>query len=204
MIAIIDYGVGNIKSIENALRFVKPTLHVNIVRDADKLKQYPKIILPGVGAFRDAMEKVKEYHFDLALHEEVRKGKYLMGICLGMQMLAPRSCEYGEHEGLNLIKGEVSHFSETAKKIRVPHIGWNEVRFLRDDRLLRGITKGSEFYFIHSYYFRCNNSDDVLGVTDYGIEFPSLLNRGNIYGAQFHPEKSQESGLKMLKNFVEL
>jgi glutamine amidotransferase len=204
MIAIIDYGVGNIKSIENALRFVKPKLSINIVRDADKLNLYPKIILPGVGAFGDAMKKVKEYHFDAALYEAVGKGKYLMGICLGMQMLATRSFEYGEHEGLNLIEGEVSHFSETAKEIRIPHIGWNEVRFLRDDRLLRGVTAGSEFYFIHSYYFRCNNSCDVLGVTEYGVEFPSLLNRANIYGAQFHPEKSQESGLKIIDSFLEL
>lgn len=204
MIAIIDYGVGNLKSIENALRFVSPTLHTDIVRDADKLKQYPKIILPGVGAFSDAMRKMKEYQFDSALHEEVKKGKYLLGICLGMQMLATKSFEYGEHEGLNLIEGEVSHFSKIAKKIRVPHIGWNEVHLLRDDRLLRGIATGSEFYFTHSYYFRCNNSGDVLGVTEYGVEFPSLLNQGNIYGVQFHPEKSQESGLKMIKNFVEL
>jgi glutamine amidotransferase len=204
MIAIIDYGVGNLKSIENALRFVGPTLRIDIVRDADRLRQYPKIILPGVGAFSDAMSKIKEYQFDSALHEEAKKGKYLLGICLGMQMLATKSFEYGEHKGLNLIEGEVTHFSETSKKVRVPHIGWNEVHLLRDDRLLKGISTGSEFYFIHSYYFRCNKSDNVLGITEYGVEFPSILNRGNIYGVQFHPEKSQESGLKMIKNYVEL
>lgn len=204
MIAIIDYGVGNLRSIENAIKFITPSLQVDIVRDADKLKQYSKIILPGVGAFSNAIKKIKEYQFDLSLIEEIKKGKYVLGICLGMQMLATKSFEYGEYEGLNIIKGKVSIFSTDSKKIRIPHIGWNEVTFTREDRLLKGIPAGSEFYFIHSYYFQCDNSNNILGITEHGIIFPSIINNGNIYGVQFHPEKSQESGLKMLKNFIEL
>lgn len=204
MIALLDYGVGNLKSIENALRYHHKALQVETVNNADKIKNYSKIILPGVGAFGDAIRKVREKHFDEAIREEIIKGKYLLGICLGMQMLATKSFEYGEHEGLNLIEGEVKHFRDIITDLRVPHIGWNDVDFVREDVLLKNIENKSDFYFVHSYFFSCRDQAHVLGQTDYGVNFASIVKKDNIYGAQFHPEKSQEAGLKFMKNFVEL
>jgi glutamine amidotransferase len=205
MIAIVDYGVGNLRSIENAIKFYNATLSVDIVSDPDRLKNYSKIILPGVGAFGEAIKKVREKYFDEAIREEVRKGKYLLGICLGMQMLARKSYEYGEHKGLSLIEGEVIHFKSKVENIRVPHIGWNEVEFVQDNTILLGPNrKGSnaDFYFVHSYYFSCDNPENILGLTDYGVKFASVINMNNIFGVQFHPEKSQEAGLQIIRNFI--
>jgi len=204
MIAIIDYGVGNLKSIENAIRFNNDNVRVEVVSEADKLKDYSKIILPGVGAFGDAIEKIRGKNFDEAIAEEVGKGKYLLGICLGMQLLATAGFEYGERKGLNLIEGNVINIKEIADNLPVPHIGWNEVEFLRDDKLLSGIQNKSDFYFVHSYFLNCAHRGDILGTTKYGAEFPSMVNRENIYGVQFHPEKSQQAGLVLVRNFVEL
>lgn len=204
MIAIIDYGVGNLKSIENAVRFEGNSLCVDTVNDPDKLKNYSKIILPGVGAFGDAITKVRETNFDDALYEEIKKGKYILGICLGMQLLASVSYEYGTHNGLNLIEGEVVSFRTLKEDMRVPHIGWNNVACVRPDGLMEGIENESDFYFVHSYFFKAGNEQDVLGETDYGIRFASIVSRDNIYGVQFHPEKSQAAGLKLVKNFLRL
>jgi imidazole glycerol-phosphate synthase subunit HisH len=204
MIALIDYGVGNLKSVENALQFFHKDIKVDIVADPDHLKLYPKIILPGVGAFGDAIRKVRGRNFDDAIYAEVKKGKYFLGICLGMQMLATKSFEYGEHKGLNLIEGEVINFRNVADNIKIPHMGWNDVKFLRDDSIFSSIENGSDFYFVHSYFFRCKFEENIMGITEYGITFPAVINKGNIYGAQFHPEKSQEAGLKFMKNFLEL
>lgn len=204
MIAIIDYGVGNLRSIENAVRFNNSSTAVEVVGAAEKLKKYSKIILPGVGAFGDAIEKIREKKFDEAIVEEVRKGKYLLGICLGMQLLATAGFEYGEHKGLDLIGGNVVNFKEITDNLSVPHIGWNEVKFLSDDRILEGIQNKSEFYFVHSYFFDCTNRADILGMTEYGVEFPSIVHRENIYGVQFHPEKSQQAGLNLINNFLKL
>ena len=204
MIAIIDYGVGNLKSIENAVRFEGNSLRVDTVNDPDQLKKYSKIILPGVGAFGDAITKIRETNFDDALYEEIQKGKYILGICLGMQLLASVSHEYGTHNGLNLIEGEVLNFRTLEEDMRVPHIGWNNVRCVRPDRLMEDIENESDFYFVHSYFFKAGNEQDVLGVTEYGIRFAAIINRDNIYGVQFHPEKSQAAGLKLVKNFIRL
>jgi imidazole glycerol-phosphate synthase subunit HisH len=204
MIALIDYGVGNLRSVENALRFFHKDITVDIVADPDHLSLYPKIILPGVGAFADAIRKVRERNFDDAIYAEVKKGKYLLGICLGMQMLATRSFEYGKHDGLNLIEGEVINFRDVADNIKIPHMGWNDVEFLRDNGIFSGINSGSDFYFVHSYFFRCMSAENIIGITEHGITFPAVVNKDNIYGAQFHPEKSQEAGLKFMKNFLEL
>lgn len=204
MIAIVDYGVGNLKSIENAVRFFHTDIKVEIVSEPEHLRHYSKIILPGVGAFGDAIKKIREKSFDDALTEEVERGKYLLGICLGMQLLGSKSLEYGEHEGLNLIEGDVINFSEVSKTVKIPHMGWNDVEFSRDNRILKDISNNSDFYFVHSYFFNCKFPSDILGLTEYGIKFPSIINKDNIYGSQFHPEKSQEMGLRFIKNFIEL
>lgn len=204
MICIIDYGAGNLKSIENAVKFYYPEIVVDIVREPEMLKKYSKIIFPGVGAFGNAVQKIKKLGFDSAILEEAGKGSFILGICLGMQLFATKSYEYGEHEGLNLIEGEVVHFRDVVKDLSIPHMGWNDVEFAKEDRIFKDIKEHSDFYFVHSYYFKCKNSPDVLGITRYGIDFPSVINKGNIYGVQFHPEKSQESGLLFIKNFIEL
>jgi glutamine amidotransferase len=204
MIAIVDYGVGNLKSIENAVKFHNNELAVAIVSEPDDLRKFSKIILPGVGAFGDAIRKVREKKFDLALVKEAKKGKPILGICLGMQLLATVSHEYGSHNGLNLIPGEVISFRTLQGDLRVPHMGWNDVHFLRKNTFVQGITNGSDFYFVHSYFFRAENPTHVLGITEYGLRFASMINRDNIFGVQFHPEKSQVTGLALVKNFVEM
>lgn len=204
MIGIIDYEIGNLRSIENAVKFNGRNVTVDLVTEPEKLNKYSKIILPGVGAFANAIMKIREKSFDVAIYEQIRKGKALLGICLGMQLLATKSYEYGEHDGLNLIEGEVVNFKDHINELRVPHIGWNDVQFLRDNKILKDIANQSDFYFVHSYYFNCKDPSHVLGTTDYGIAFPSVINKDNIFGAQFHPEKSQEMGLKFIKNFIEL
>ena len=204
MICIIDYGAGNLKSIENAVKFYYPDIRVDIVREPERLKNYSKIIFPGVGAFGNAVQKIQKLGFDSAILEEAGKGSFILGICLGMQLFATKSYEYGEHNGLDLIEGEVVHFKDVMKDLSVPHMGWNDVEFVKEDRIFHNIKGNSDFYFVHSYYFRCKKGSDILGVTQYGINFPSVINRDNIYGVQFHPEKSQESGLLFIKNFIEL
>lgn len=204
MICIIDYGAGNLKSIENAVKFYYPEIRVDIVAEPDKLKNYSKIIFPGVGAFGNAAQKITKLGFDSAILEEAKKGSFILGICLGMQLLATKSYEYGEHRGLNLIEGEVVHFKDVVNDLSVPHMGWNDVEFVRENKIFHDIKDHSDFYFVHSYYFRCKSESDVLGVTEYGIRFPSAINKDNVYGVQFHPEKSQESGLVLIKNFIEL
>jgi len=203
MIGIIDYGVGNLKSIVNAIKFHDVTIHVDLVRDISKLKNYSKIILPGVGAFGGAIKIISEKGIDKAIIEEVKKGKYLLGICLGMQLLATKSYEHGEFNGLDLIEGEVVNFRNKINNLRIPHIGWNEVEIMRDDQLFKNIENKSDFYFVHSYFFNCKDPSHMLGVTDYGLKFSSIINKDNIYGVQFHPEKSQEEGLRLIKNFIE-
>jgi glutamine amidotransferase len=180
------------------------TNHVDLVRDTSKLKNYSKIILPGVGAFGDAIKRIRKKGIDKAIFEEVNKGKYLLGICLGMQLLATKSYEHGEFNGLDLIEGEVVNFRNKINNLRIPHIGWNEVEMLKDDKILKSIENRSDFYFLHSYYYKCWDSSQVVGVTNYGIKYPSIINKDNIYGVQFHPEKSQEAGLRLMKNFIEL
>lgn len=203
MIGIIDYGIGNLKSIINAIKF-NSDVKVEIVNTPEELKNYSKFILPGVGAFGDAMKKIKENNFDVAIHEEVKKGNMLLGLCLGMQLLATKSFEFGEHNGLNLIEGEIRPFKEFVKNVRIPHIGWNNVKFCKSDAIIKDIENSADFYFVHSYFFHCKNSSNTLGTTQYGLDFTSIIHNNNIYGTQFHPEKSQEYGLKLIKNFINL
>jgi imidazole glycerol-phosphate synthase subunit HisH len=205
MIGIVDYGMGNIKSVENAVLFCDKSANVVLVKQPEELKNCSKIILPGVGAFEDAISSIKQKGFYDAIHAEVKKGKYLLGICLGMQLLASKSYEFGEFEGLGLIEGEVIGFrNKIPDQMRVPHIGWNNVGFRTENPLFNNIENQSDFYFVHSFYFDCKNSEYILATTNYGVDFTSVVARDNVFGAQFHPEKSQQNGLQFIKNFLNL
>jgi len=202
MIGIIEYGVGNIKSVENAVKYFDASIQVDLVDDADKLKDYDKIILPGVGAFEDAMNKIRDRNFDQAIKEEADKGKHILGICLGMQLLASKSYEFGEFEGLDLIPGEVVKFE--SEILSIPHMGWNNVHFEKEGPLFNEIENDSDFYFVHSFHYQCTNPDHGIGSTEYGVDFTSIVNKDNVFGAQFHPEKSQMKGLQFVNNFITL
>jgi glutamine amidotransferase len=197
MIAIIDYNMGNLASVKNA--FDKLNKKVDIISDPDKIKNYDKIVLPGVGAFGDAMEHLKEHSVDEAIKEFANSGKYMLGVCLGMQLLFNSSDEFGSSEGLGLIEGEVNYFKTDLK---VPHMGWNEM-FIKDDLLFNGLNKELFLYFVHSLHVNCDEKY-VIGKTFYDYEFVSAVKKDNIYGFQPHPEKSHNNGLKILENFIML
>lgn len=201
MIFIVDYGMGNLHSIAKAFEYVGA--EVKISSDAKEISRADKIVLPGVGAFRDGMENLKKQGLDVVLRKEVLENKKpFLGICLGMQLLADKSFEFGEWNGLGFVSGEVCEF-DVDKKLKVPHVGWNDVNVLKDAPILSGIKNNSDFYFVHSYHLVCKDKENILGVSDYGGEFTAMINKDNIVAAQFHPEKSQRDGLKLLKNFLE-
>ncbi len=202
-IAIVDYNMGNLRSVKNA--FDKLGVDATIESDPEKLKRYDKMILPGVGAFGDAMEHLRSSGLLEAIKEYAASGKAVLGICLGMQLLFQQSFEFGEHEGLGLIPGEVVPFDKSRfpHPLKVPHMGWNELFVQRETPLFAGLPKAFYLYFVHSYHVVCDDSY-AIGKTIYGYEFVSAVQKDNIYGLQPHPEKSHENGLKILKNFVEL
>jgi len=201
MVAIIDYGMGNIHSVNKALQtFGAETLVTN---NPEKIRAGHKVVLPGVGAFADAMQELERQGLIDPLLKHVQSRKPLLGICLGMQLLFESSEEAGSRKGLGILKGEVKRFSSKGKK--VPHMGWNQLTKARSDcPLLKDIEDGAYVYFCHSYYPEPRDRNMVAATTDYGKDFCSLIWQESVYGAQFHPEKSQQVGLKMLKNFVEL
>ena len=200
MLAIIDYGVGNLFSLASSLKSLG-VAH-EIATRPEQLRAADRIILPGVGAFADAANKLAESGMREALLEEARGGKPLLGICLGMQLLFDRSFEYGEHEGLGLIPGEVCPLApDLPAGLKVPHIGWNRLEILRDDPLFRDFRSGEHVYYVHSYYAR-NCARHTLAVSDYGVPVTGVVRRGNVYGAQFHPEKSGDAGLRLLNAFA--
>lgn len=202
MIAIIDYGMGNLHSVEKALQsFGEKTL---IADSAAGLEECQKIVLPGVGAFDDAMLQLKKQKMDSAIKLAVKNKKTFLGICLGMQLLFEESQEAATEKGLGLLPGSVKRFSEKAGK-KVPHMGWNQLTVVAQDcPLLKGVGTDANVYFCHSYYPCPKDNTVVAASTDYGITFSSVVWKENIYGVQFHPEKSQEVGLKILENFVKL
>jgi len=201
MIAIIDYGVGNLFSLSCSLKAVG--VDVVVTGEADVIRKADKLILPGVGAFEDAAKKLFSSGLDKVVLEEVKKGKPLMGICLGMQMLFEKSYEYGEHKGLGLIKGDiVSMEGRIPKELNIPHIGWNALSFKKDSVLFKYINEGECVYFVHSYY-ACDCDSSVTATAEYGIDITACVESGNIFGCQFHPEKSGDTGLKILKAFCE-
>ncbi len=200
-VAIIDYGMGNLDSVARAIEECRG--EPVITSRAEDLKQANSIILPGVGAFGDGMRNIRDLGLDRTIREEVlQKEIPFLGICLGMQLLASRGHEGGETAGLDLISGEVVRFEPDAPGVKIPHIGWNEVALERPHSLFRDISSGKDFYFIHSYHFVCKNREDVLCRTPYCGGFVSAVSRKNVMGVQFHPEKSLQLGLKVLRNFL--
>ena len=203
MIGIVDYNMGNLASVINAFEILGADIAVE--SDPSKLNEYDKLILPGVGAFGDAMEHLKENGMDKAVKEYANSGKPLLGICLGMQLLFESSEEFGSSQGLGLIEGKVVAFDESKfdHKLKVPHMGWNELFNQNDTALFDGLDKEFYLYFVHSFHAVCDDKY-AIGKTYYGYEFVSAVNKDNIYGIQPHPEKSHENGLKIIENFVKL
>ncbi len=203
MIAIVDYGVGNLFSLSSSLKALG--LEAEVTGSAEALRKAERIILPGVGAFGDAKAKLDETGLVPVLLEEAEK-KPLLGICLGMQLLFERGFEYGEHQGLGLIPGEVVPLRDELedKGLKVPHMGWNSLEIRKDDPIFKYFENGEYVYYVHSYYAK-NCLESTLGTSDYGnVAVTGMVRRGNVYGAQFHPEKSGSAGLRLLKAFSEL
>lgn len=200
-VAVIDYGMGNLDSVARA---VEECGSAPIVTDREEeIEKATHIILPGVGAFPDGIGNVKKRSLDEILGEHVLVGQIpFLGICLGMQMLATKGWEGGETNGLGWIDGEVHRLEPVGQDVRIPHIGWGEVVFAQESTLFKGIESGRDFYFVHSYQLRCRNDEDVLARTPYYGGFVSAVERGHIFGVQFHPEKSQRMGFQVLKNFL--
>ena len=202
MIAVVDYGVGNLFSLCSSLEYIGAK--VRITGDAREIRRADKIILPGVGAFEDAAKKLEESGLSSVLQEEAARGKEIMGICLGMQLLFARSFEYGEHRGLGLIAGSVVPMeSAIPSGLKIPHIGWNELHFDKGHKLFKYLKEGDCVYFVHSY-FATDCRDSVIATAEYGIELTAAVARGNVMGCQFHPEKSGEVGLNILRAFCEV
>ena len=201
MIAIIDYGVGNLFSLQSS--FAAIGQDAVVTRDIEEIRRADRLILPGVGAFRDAAEKLRRSGMDRAVKEETAKGKPLLGICLGMQMLFERSHEYGVHEGLGLLKGEIRPIAERIPAgLKIPQMGCNSLKIVKDSPLLKYSRNGEYVYFVHSYSaVGCEES--LLAVTEYGADLTACVGKGNVFGCQFHPEKSGETGLRILKAFCE-
>ena len=205
MIAIVDYGVGNIFSLYSSFKYIGA--EVVLTSDPEEIKKADKIILPGVGAFADAAKKLRDSGLADVVVKEVKNGKPLLGICLGMQMLFERSFEYGEHQGLGLIKGDiVSMEGVVPANYKIPHIGWNGLHFPKDKAksdIFKYINENDCVYFVHSY-FGANCDESVIATTEYGAELTAAVAYKNVYGVQFHPEKSGEVGMKILKAFCEM
>ncbi|MDR1976741.1 MAG: imidazole glycerol phosphate synthase subunit HisH [Campylobacteraceae bacterium] len=202
MVALIDYKIGNLQSVINAIE--KVGQKAILVREPQELKKYEKAILPGVGAFGDAMKFLNQNGMSDAIREFADEGKMLLGICLGMQLLFDKSSEFGSNKGLGLIEGEVIEFDKKRFKtpLKVPHMGWNSFDIRQESLLLKGLKSGTYLYFVHSFHAVCDEKY-IAASTKYGYDFPSVVQKGSIYGFQPHPEKSHENGLKILKNFME-
>ena len=201
MIAVIDYGVGNLFSLCSSLERIGA--EAVVTADPDVIRRAEKLILPGVGAFADAARKLRQFGLDALIKEQAAAGKEIMGICLGMQMLFEKSYEFGEHEGLGLLKGSVVPMEGTIPaELKIPHIGWNALHFCKESKLLRYIKEEDCVYFVH-YFYATGCDDSVIATADYGKELTAAVQKGNVMGCQFHPEKSGEVGLNILRAFCE-
>ena len=207
MIAVIDYGVGNLFSLLSSLNYVG--LHTKLTNDIEEIKNANGIILPGVGAFRDAIGNLEKYGLKEILINEAKNGKPFLGICLGMQMLFEKSYEYGEYEGLGLINGtieEIKKYIPENSDLKIPHMGWNSLiineRF-KDDKILKDVDNNEYVYYVHSYFAK-TDTKNIVTYSEYGTKIPGIVKNENVYGMQFHPEKSGDTGLKLLKNWGEL
>ena len=200
MIAVVDYGVGNLFSLLGSLKAIGAD--AIITGDETEIRKADKIILPGVGAFGDAAQKLKNCGLDKVLTEEAKKGKEIMGICLGMQLLFEKSFEYGEHEGLGLLKGQIVPMENSIPEdLKIPHIGWNSLHKVKPSRLLKDVKENDCVYFVHSFY-AADCQDSLIATAEYGKELTAAVEKDNISGCQFHPEKSGNVGLAILKSFV--
>ena len=197
-VAIIDYGVGNLRSVEKA--FVATGQNAFITGNVDELREAQRLVLPGVGAFAACMSALHEHGLVNVVRERVAEGVPLLGVCVGMQLLFEQSDEFGTSQGLGLLQGRVRRFSE---ELVVPQVGWNRIRQTQSHPLFNGVEDDSFFYFVHSYFCEPDDKAVVVGETEYGMNYASVVARGNVCGVQFHPEKSQAVGLKMLENFAE-
>lgn len=206
MITIIDYGMGNLRSVQKG--FEKVGFAAKVTADPADLRDAEKLVLPGVGAFKDCMDNLREGGFIEPIRRHVESGRPFLGICLGLQLLFTESEEFGRHQGLGIIPGKVVRFPGdmhiAGEELKVPHMGWNQIRLRQDAPVFRGVADGSAVYFVHSYYVIPDDPTVVAAVTDYGIEFCSAIRRGNVMATQFHPEKSQQVGLQILRNFGEM
>ena len=201
MIAMIDYDAGNIKSVEKAMQLLGQ--EVEITRDKETILRADKVILPGVGAFGDAMGKLRQYGLDEIIHQVVDKKTPFLGICLGLQLLFERSEETPGVEGLGILKGEILRIPDK-EGLKIPHMGWNSLDFPREGRLFRGLPENPYVYFVHSYYLKAEDEDIVTATTEYNTTIHASVEKDNVFACQFHPEKSSDIGIQILKNFVEL
>ena len=199
MIAIIDYGMGNLRSVQKAFEFLG--FAAEIVEEPERLSEATHLVLPGDAAFGDAMRNLRAAGWDQAIVEGIAAKKPFLGICVGLQLMFSESEEMGQHSGLGIMPGKCVRFPVTE---RVPQIGWNQVAIKRDVPLLAGVPEGSFFYFVHSFYVETANESDCVATTDYGLDFTSIAGDGRVFGVQFHPEKSQSHGLRLLDNFARL
>jgi len=201
MIAVVDYGVGNLFSLTSSLRAIGA--ECTVTSDPDEIKRADKILLPGVGAFEDAKRKLSKWGLDKLIISEVKAGKKILGICLGMQMLFERSFEYGEHEGLGLLKGSVVSMDGVIPgELKIPHIGWNSLHIVKEHPIFKYVKENDYVYFVHSY-FASECEESLLASTEYGAQLTAAAALGNVSGTQFHPEKSGDVGLSILKAFAE-
>ena len=201
MVAIIDYDAGNIKSVEKAMQLLGQ--EVKITRDRDEIMAADHVILPGVGAFGDAMEKLHQYGLVEVIHEVTKKGTPFLGICLGLQLLFERSDEAPGVEGLGVLRGDILKLPDK-EGYKIPHMGWNSLDFPREGRLFKGLGEHPYVYFVHSYYLKAAEKEIVTATADYTTTIHASVEKGNVFACQFHPEKSSDVGLQILKNFVEL
>jgi len=200
-VGIVDYGMGNINSVDNALNYLGIDHH--IVSHTQEIASCSHLIIPGVGAYHEAMSNLNRNNLCDAITKHTDAKKPLLGICLGMQILSDTGEEMGESMGLGFIPGKVQLLQLADKNLPIPHIGWNSLEFHRLHPILTGVKKHVDFYFVHSYFFNADNEQDVLATTEYGKKFPAIIARENIVGIQFHPEKSQDNGLLLIENFCE-
>ena len=208
-VGIIDYGSGNIRSVfksfEKAASLISSEIQITVIKNANELKDIEKVVLPGVGAFADCMEGLKNRPdlietLNIKILEEK---KPFLGICVGMQLLANSSSEHGHTKGLSWLDGKVDNIKTLTEDIKIPHMGWNSIIFDKDNSLLNNIKKGEDFYFVHSYQFNVKENNFVLAKTKYGVDITAIVLKNNILGTQFHPEKSQRAGIQFIKNFLE-
>jgi imidazole glycerol-phosphate synthase subunit HisH len=201
MIVVVDYGMGNLRSVQKG--FEKVGSPAIISRNPKEIKRADRLVLPGVGAFPECMRNLSRLDLVPPILEFLQSGRPFLGICLGLQLLFDESEEFGIHEGFKVVPGRVKAFDRNMG-LKIPHMGWNQVYYRKEIPLFRGIENGSFFYFVHSYYVEPENEADIAAETDYGIKFTCAIARGNTFAVQFHPEKSQENGLKILTNFSKL